>query len=202
MSFFLSDQVDQSMYVGIPVSFIKEEKNTTFQRTKELKNGFGVEKRFDYTTLTKQGSKESLLTTTSHGKLPRVASLEKRNSISPEDVKQYNTIEKPNRWTQRTASLHIPELGNVHTIGRDSPGPGYNKNFNLAKIQHSRIKSSKKFSVPKEKRELKFNSANGAGSNKMYEEPKSSLAAAKVTMKFNKEKRQLKFPTSDIPPPF
>ena len=43
--------------------------------------------------------------------------------------------------------------------GLDSPGDKYSCQWGFE--QESRIKRSKQYSIPKEKRELKFNSANG-----------------------------------------
>ena len=74
---------------------------------------------------------------------------------------------------------------------------GHLKTFDPSKVNHSRIKAAKKFSVPKERRELKFNSANGEGKGDMMD-AKSTFKKLKVELKFNKEKRELKFPTPNI----
>ena len=70
--------------------------------------------------------------------------------------------------------------------------------LDVSKINHNKIKNSKKFSIPKEKRVLKFNTANGDGADSM-QKPGSTFNKTKVNTKFNMERRELKFPTTDIP---
>ena len=50
-------------------------------------------------------------------------------------------------------------------VGKDSPGVGHLSGLDVSKINYNTIKNSKKYSVPKERRVLKFNSSNGNGAD-------------------------------------
>lgn len=106
--------------------------------------------------------------------------------------------EKRERFNDQQKRVYDPEAEMV--VGRDSPGSKYNTLVTIGnpeQRQNSQIKKSKFYSMPKQERKLKFNSANGQGADVGSCSPETStFKHLKINAVFGRAERKFSFPVN------